>query len=192
MILKEQTGGSALSVQNQQSISSSAGNQYVTFWIGAEEYGIDIMLVQEIIRYHQPTRVFNSNPVISGVINFRGKVIPVINMHRKFNLHSTQEYDEFTVIIVIEVNNKTMGMVVDRVSDIMSFQAENIQVVDKEFADDIRSEHLKGMAKSAERIILLLDPERVLSFEEIKQVKEITTKHTEAAELLNDLPDGLK
>jgi len=185
--LKEQAGDSALSVQNQHSIGFSAENQYVTFWIGAEEYGIDIMLVQEIIRYHQPTRVFNSNPVISGVINFRGKVIPVINMHHKFNLHSTQEYDEFTVIIVIEVNNKTMGMIVDRVSDIMSFQAENIQVVDREFADDIRSEHLKGMAKSADRIILLLDPERVLSFAELKQVREITAKHAAAGEALENL-----
>lgn len=187
MVLKEQTGGSALSVQNQQFLSFSAENQYVTFWIGTEEYGIDIMLVQEIIRYHQPTRVFNSNPVISGVINFRGKVIPVINMHDKFNLHTEQKYDEFTVIIVIEVNGKTMGMVVDRVSDIMSFQAENIQVVDREFADDIRSEHLKGMAKKADRIILLLDPERVLTFEEFKQIKEITAKQDEIGEALESL-----
>lgn len=177
MILKEQAGGSALSVQNQQTTGFSTENQYVTFWIGSEEYGIDIMLVQEIIRYKKPTRVFNSNPVISGVINFRGKVIPVIDMHRKFNLLAGQKYDEFTVIIVIEVHKKTMGMIVDRVSDIMSFQAENIQLVDKEFADDIRSEHLKGMAKSAERIILLLDPERVLSFEELKQAQEIAAKH---------------
>ncbi|MGI6307906.1 MAG: chemotaxis protein CheW [Dethiobacteria bacterium] len=185
MVLKEQTGDSALGVQDWQS-KSSTENQYVTFWIGTEEYGIDIMLVQEIIRYKKPTRVFNSNPVISGVINFRGKVIPVIDMHRKFDLQSGQKYDEFTVIIVIEVNKKTMGMIVDRVSDIMSFHAENIQLVDREFADDIRSEHLKGMAKSAERIILLLDPERVLSFEELKQVKEIAAKHDGVKEALEN------
>ena len=179
MILKEQTGDSILGVQNRQATSFSTENQYVTFWIGEEEYGIDIMLVQEIIRYKKPTRVFNANPVISGVINFRGKVIPVIDMHRKFSLLSAQKYDEFTVIIVIEVQGKTMGMIVDRVSDIMSFHADSIQFVDKEFADDIRSEHLKGMGKSDERIILLLDPERVLSFEELEQVEKIAAKHGE-------------
>ena len=177
MTLKEQADDSVLNIQNQQVTALSTENQYVTFWIGEEEYGIDIMLVQEIIRYKKPTRVFNANPVISGVINFRGKVIPVLDMHRKFNLLTAQKYDEFTVIIIIEVQNKTMGMVVDRVSDIMSFQAENIQLVDKEFADDIRSEHLKGMGKSEERIILLLDPERVLSFEELEQVEKIAAKH---------------
>ncbi len=177
MSLQEQTGIGALSIQTQQSTGTSTENQFVTFQIGEEEYGIDIMLVQEIIRYKKPTRVFNTNPVIKGVINFRGIVIPVIDMHRKFNLLSEQKYDEFTVIIVIEVQGKTMAMIVDRVSDIMSFQAEDIQLVDKEFADDIRSEHLKGMAKSEERIILLLDPERVLSFEELEQAEEIVAAH---------------
>lgn len=182
----EKSRDSALNMQNRQTIGFSSENQYVTFRIGSEEYGIDIMLVQEIIRYKKPTRVFNSNPVISGVINFRGKVIPVIDMHRKFNLLSEQKHDEFTVIIVIEVRQKTMGMIVDRVSDIMSFQSKDIQLVDQEFADDIRSEHLQGMAKSDDRIILLLDPDRVLSFEELKQAQEITaTAGTEREDMVS-------
>ena len=172
MAQEELARDEALNILDQQLVNTSTDNQFVTFKIGDEEYGIDIMLVQEIIRYDKPTTVFNSNPVIRGVINFRGKVIPIIDMHRKFNLPEA-DYDEFTVIIIIEVNEKTMGMIVDRVSDIVSFNPEDIQVVDREFAEDIKTEHLKGMAKTGERIVMLLDPNRVLTFEEFKQAQEV-------------------
>ncbi|OEH85941.1 chemotaxis protein CheW [Desulfuribacillus stibiiarsenatis] len=141
--------------------------------MGQEEYGIDIMLVQEIIRYERPTKVFNANPSIKGVMNFRGNVIPIIDMRKKFNLPKS-EYDEHTVVIVIEVNQKTLGMIVDRVSDIISFPVKDIQYVDREFAEDMMTEHLKGMAKTGKRIIMLLDPLRVMSFEEYKQLKEVS------------------
>ncbi len=176
-----QEGSSALNAINEQLGSNTTDDQYITFRIGEEEYGIDIMLVQEIIRYSKSTRVFNANPVIKGVINFRGKVIPIIDMHRKFNLPE-QEYDDFTVVIIIEVEQKTMGMIVDRVSDIMSFKEENVQLVDREFAADIKTEHLKGMGKSGERIVLLLDPKRVLSFEEMKQLQEMSDEGFETGE----------
>ncbi len=173
------TEDNALNILNQQLTSISAENQYVTFEIGDETYGIDIMLVQEIIRYQEPTKVFNANPVIKGLINFRGQVIPIIDMHEKFNIPEI-EYDKFTVVIVFEVKNKTMGMIVDRVSDIMSFTKDDIQVVDKEFADDIKTEHLKGIAKNEKDIVLLLDSERVLSFEELKEVEEVKEDEVEA------------
>ena len=172
------TEDNALNILNQQLTSISAENQYVTFEIGDETYGIDIMLVQEIIRYQEPTKVFNANPVIKGLINFRGQVIPIIDMHKKFNIPEI-EYDKFTVVIVFEVKNKTMGMIVDRVSDIMSFTKDDIQVVDKEFADDIKTEHLKGIAKNEEDIVLLLESERVLSFEELQEVEEVKESEVE-------------
>ena len=171
----EQVRNETLNMMTNDLANASTDNQYVTFSIGEEEYGIDIMLVQEIIRYNKPTSVFNSNPAIKGVTNFRGKVIPVINMHSKFNLPE-QDYDEYTVVIVIEVNGKTMGMIVDRVSDIMSFKHEDIQVVDQEFAEDIKTEHLKGMAKSEDRIIMLLDQDRIMSNEEFKDFKQSKEK----------------
>lgn len=176
---------STLNILNQQLANLSTDNQYVTFRIGDEEYGIDIMLVQEIIRYNKPTRVFNTNPVIRGVTNFRGKIIPVIDMRRKFHLPE-QEYDEYTVVVIIEVNNKTMGMIVDRVSDIMSFKQEEIQLVDREFAEDIRAEHLRALAKAGQRIVMLLDPARILSFEEIQAVQDINSR---LAETSGDLED---
>ncbi len=164
-----QRADGTLNILNKQLVSTSTENQYVTFKIGAEEYGVDIMLVQEIIRYRQPTTVYNSDPVIRGVTNFRGRVIPFIDTHRKFNLPEA-EYDEFTVVIVIELAGKTMGMIVDRVSDIMSFNPEDIQLVDSEFARHIQTEHLKGMAKSEDRIIMLLDPRRLISVDELADI----------------------
>ncbi|WP_218070367.1 chemotaxis protein CheW [Desulfuribacillus alkaliarsenatis] len=153
---------------------SNQVSQFVTFQIGDEEYGIDIMLVQEIIRYQKLTKVFNANPAIKGVMNFRGNVIPIIDMRKKFKLPEI-EYDDYTVVIIIEINKKTMGMIVDRVSDILSFDAEEIQVVDREFVEDVMTEHLKAMAKKDNRIIMLLDSNRVMSFEEYAKVKQSYT-----------------
>lgn len=170
---EQKVGTSGMNMLDQHTNNATNENQYVTFKIGEEEYGIDIMLVQEIIRYHKPTTVFNANPVIRGVTNFRGKVIPILDMHRKFNLPEV-EYDEFTVVVVIEVNGKTMGMIVDRVSDIMSFNSEDIQVVDQDFSEDIKTEHLKAMAKSEGRIIMLLDPDKLISLEEMKRVNQMS------------------
>lgn len=142
-------------------MQKSISTQYVTFQIGDEEYGIDIMLVQEIIRYQKLTKVFNANPSIKGVMNFRGNVIPIIDMRHKFNLPEI-DYDEYTVVIVIEVNKKTMGMIVDRVSDIVNFQSNEIQETDREFVEDVMTDHLQAMAKHENRIIMLLDPEKIM------------------------------
>jgi len=152
-------------------MSKAVNTQFVTFQIGDEEYGIDIMLVQEIIRYQKLTKVFNANPAIRGVMNFRGNVIPIIDMRRKFNLPEI-EYDDYTVVIVIEIDNKTMGMIVDRVSDILSFDMVQIQMIDRQFEEDIMIEHLQALAKQDDRIIMLLDPSRVMSFEEYRKIKE--------------------
>ncbi len=170
---KQKPRDEALNILDQQLVNTSTENQYVTFRIGDEEYGIDIMLVQEIIRYNKPTTVFNVDPVVKGVINFRGKVIPIVDMHRKFNLEEV-DYDEFTVVIIIEVSKKTMGMIVDRVSDIVSFNPEDIQLVDREFAEDIKTEHLKGMAKTGNRIVMLMDPYRILAFNELDSVSDMS------------------
>ncbi len=169
---QEQVGNSALDAGNfhQQMNTLTTENQYVTFQIEEEEYGIDIMLVQEITRYNKPTRVYNSNPSVKGVVNFRGKVIPILDMRHKFNIPE-QEYDQFTVVIIVENKGKTMGMIVDRVSDIMSFNPEDIQTMDQEFADDIKAEHVKAMAKAGEKIVMLLDPDRLMTFDEIKQAQ---------------------
>lgn len=140
--------------------------QFVTFQIGAECYGIDIMVVQEITRYRPPTKVFNANPTITGVVNFRGKVIPIIDMHRKFKLPDG-EYDQFTVVIVVEVNGKTMGIIVDRVLDILSVGHDQLQVVENEFQEDMKTEYLESLVNQGDDLIMILAPEKLLLFEEI-------------------------
>lgn len=162
---------STLNVLNQQLIDTNAENQYMTFQISGEEYGIEIVLVQEIIRYTRPTKVFNADPVVDGVSNFRGQVIPLINMHRKFKMDEV-EYNPYTVVIVIRDKERTMGMIVDQVSDISSFKDDDIQKMDEEFADDIKAAHIKGIARVDDRVVMLLDPSRLLSFGEGKLMEE--------------------
>lgn len=163
---------------NQQLTNYSAENQYVSFNLDDEEYGIDVLLVQEIIRYQKPTKVPNGNRIIQGVINFRGKVIPLIDMRAKFGLLG-KEYDIFTVIIVLEIKGKTVGMIVDRVSDIVSFSLDNIQEADEEFINDLKAEYLKGMGKLDKRLVMLLEPDKILSFDEFKQVQQITVSEAQ-------------
>lgn len=163
---------SAMDILNQQLTNFTADNQYVSFNLDEEEYGIDVLLVQEIIRYHKPTKIPNSSQVVQGVINFRGKVIPLIDMRAKFRLE-TREYDNFTVIIILEIKSKIVGLIVDRVYDIVSLSENNIQTADDEFIKDVQAEYLKGMGKLGERLILLLEPDKILSFEEYKQIQQM-------------------
>lgn len=163
---------SAINILNQQLTSFNADNQYVSFNLDEEEYGIDVLLVQEIIRYQKPTKVPNGNRIVQGVINFRGKVIPLVDMRAKFGL-SVREYDIFTVIIILEIKGKTLGLIVDRVYDIVSIPQENIQFADEDFMNDLKARFLKGMGKVQDRLILLLEPNEVLSFEEFKQVQQL-------------------
>lgn len=162
-----------MNILNQQLTSFVADNQYVSFNLDEEEYGIEVLLVQEIIRYQRPTKVPNANRVVQGVINFRGKVIPLVDMRAKFGL-LTREYDNFTVIIVLEIKSKTVGLIVDRVYDIVSLSENDIQAADEDFINDLKAEYLKGMGKLGDRLVLLLDPDRVLSFEEYKQVQQMS------------------
>lgn len=161
-----------MSILNQQLTSYETDNQYVSFYLDEEEYGIEVLLVQEIIRYHKPTKVPNSNMVIQGVINFRGKIIPLVDMRAKFGLQ-TKDYDNFTVIIVMEIKGKTVGLIVDMVYDIISLPEGSIQNADADFIQDLKAEYLKGMGKIGDRLILLLEPDKVLSFEEFKQVQQV-------------------
>ncbi|OEF96586.1 chemotaxis protein CheW [Desulfuribacillus alkaliarsenatis] len=149
----------------------TTATQFVTFQIGDEEYGVSIMLVQEIIRHQKLTKVFNANHAIRGVINFRGNVIPVVDMRRKFQLEEI-DYDNHTVVIVLEVNKKTMGIIVERVSDIVNFTEDILQDIDQEFAGDVMTSHIRAMAKYDNRIIMLLDPDKIMSFEEYNKIKK--------------------
>ncbi|AZO93270.1 chemotaxis protein CheW [Halocella sp. SP3-1] len=160
-----------MDILNQQLTNISAENQFLTFIVENEEYGVDVLSVQEIIRYKKPTVIPNTPESVRGVINFRGEVIPIIDLRRKFGF-GDKEYNNFTVIIIIEVINKIFGMIVDQVSDILSFSKGDIQET-LDFSSDINTDFISGMAKLDERLIILIKFEKLLSFNEYSVLKEI-------------------
>ena len=118
---------------------SAKPKEYLTFRLGHEEYGIDILKVQEIRGYEEPTHIANSPPYIKGVVNLRGNIVPIVDMRMRFGCDST-EYNNFTVSIILNVKDRIVGIVVDGVSDVMELPSEAIKptpemsaVVDAQF-----------------------------------------------------------
>lgn len=155
-----------LNIQNQQEADNETNDQFLSFYLDEEEYAVEILLVQEIVRNFKPSKVPNANNIIQGMVNFRGKVIPLMDIRAKLGL-PTRENDNLTVSIVVESKGKNIGMTVDQVYDIVSLSEKNIQAVDDNI-HDLKAEHLKGMGKTGDRLILLLDLNKVLSFEDAK------------------------
>ena len=147
-------------------------NQYVSFLLGEEEYGVDIAKVHEIIRFPEITRVPRMPEFIDGVINLRGKVIPVMNLRKKFALPD-KEYDRKQRIIVIEIDQKTTGMIVDGVSEVLDIEAKQIDPAPA-MGTDVNTDFIKGMAKLGdERLMILLNIENILTSEEIVQLQTV-------------------
>lgn len=158
------------SILNQQLTKTTEGQQFVTFSIDDEEFGVEILKVQEIIGYTKPTHVPNAPEFISGVINLRGVIIPIVDLRKKFSMEE-KAYDKFTVIVVIEVASKIMGIVVDAVSDVLSLAEQDIQ--DAPDFSKFKSEFLKGMGKVGEKLVILLDIDRLLTTDEHIIINEI-------------------
>jgi len=159
-------------ILNQQLTKISAENQFLTFKVADEEYGVDVLKVQEIIRYREPTKMPNAPDIVKGVINFRGEVIPMVDLRKKFNLELI-DYDDFTVVIILEVKSKIVGIIVDMVSDMLSFNDEDIQT-NLEFGSHVDMRFIKGMARLEDRLIILLYLDKLLSFEEYKAISSVS------------------
>ena len=142
------------------------GRQFVTFILEDEEYGVDIVQVQEIIGYKKPTLLPNVASFIKGVINLRGNVIPVVDVREKFRM-SAREVDASTVVMIIEVEGKTMGMIVDGVSDVVMLDDKDIQPT-PQFTSKINTEFIRGMGRKNKKFIILLDIDQVLSERELE------------------------
>ncbi|MBF0328277.1 MAG: chemotaxis protein CheW [Nitrospirae bacterium] len=134
--------------------------QLVTFNLDNEEYAVDILKVQEINRMTEITRVPNSPAYVEGVVNLRGKVIPVINIRTKFSLEA-KEPDSRSRIMIMDIEGITMGVVVDSVSEVLRIPG-NIVEPTPPLASNISAEFMKGIAKLADRLIILLDLDRML------------------------------
>nr|WP_029895228.1 chemotaxis protein CheW [Desulfohalovibrio reitneri] len=138
--------------------------QLVTFSIGDEEFGVDILKVQEIIRTMEITRVPKAPDFVEGVINLRGKVIPIIDLRRRFGM-ARRDHDKNTRIIVIDINNMIVGFVVDSVSEVLRISSSTVEPPPPVVAG-VESEYIKSVGKLEDRLLIMLDLDRLLSGEE--------------------------
>lgn len=136
------------------------GSQYLTFALGDEEYGVQILKVQEIRGYSAITPIPNTPPWIKGVMNLRGTIVPVVDLRAKLGM-AAAEYSAFTVIIVVTVGRKVMGVVVDAVSDVLNIPRPDIQAT-PDFGGAVDARFIDGMAKAGDKLVVLLDIETVL------------------------------
>jgi len=142
-------------------LASGVAQEYLTFILGEEEYGIDILRVQEIRGYDAVTQIANAPAFIKGVINLRGTIVPIVDMRIKFNL-SDATYDAFTVVIILNVMNRTVGIVVDGVSDVVALETGDIKPP-PEFGSTFDTQFLTGLGVKAERMLIMVDIEKLLS-----------------------------
>jgi purine-binding chemotaxis protein CheW len=140
---------------------NSAISEFLAFKLGQEEYGIDILRVQEIRSYEPPTRMANAPDFIKGVINLRGVIVPIIDLRLKFHL-AQANYDSFTVVIVLNIGQQVVGVVVDGVSDVITLSPEQMRPV-PEFSADVDSNHVLAIGSIEDRMLILLDIEKLMT-----------------------------
>jgi len=146
----------------RQAAARPAGGEYLTLRLGGEEYGIDILRVQEIRSYEPPTRIANVPPYLKGVVNLRGVIVPIVDLRVRLGCDSA-EYNSFTVVIVLNVKGRVVGAVVDSVSDVMELQAEAIRPAPAMVTSGRDNACLTGIASVGERMLILMDIEALMS-----------------------------
>ncbi|ATZ11834.1 chemotaxis protein CheW [Erwinia amylovora] len=143
----------------------TVGQEFLVFTLGEEEYGIDILKVQEIRGYDQVTRIANTPAFIKGVTNLRGVIVPIIDLRIKF-AQPDVEYNDNTVVIVLNLEQRVVGIVVDGVSDVLSLTQDQIRP-SPEFAVTMSTEYLTGLGALGERMLILVDIEKLLGSEDM-------------------------
>jgi len=136
-------------------ISNMVSSQFVTFTLGSEEYGVEVMKVKEILGYQGITEVPNMPAFVQGVINLRGLVVPVIDVRLKLGMEK-RNYDGYSVVFVLEIDDGTIGIIVDAVSDVISLTAEEMQAT-PDFTSNINTKIISGMGRKNDKLIILLD-----------------------------------
>lgn len=152
----------AETMTSQENVATTASDelQLVSFNIGTEEFGVDILKVQEINRMVDITKVPQAPHYVEGVINLRGKVIPIVDLRKRFNLE-LKEYDKNTRIVVVDIGGNIMGMIVDSVSEVLRLPSNTIEPP-PEIVTGINSEYIKGVAKLDDRLLIFLDLSKVI------------------------------
>ena len=143
--------------------------EFLTFTLGSEEYAIDILKVQEIRGYEAVTRIANTPDFIKGVINLRGVIVPIVDMRIKFALGEVV-YNDFTVVFILNIGRRVIGIVVDGVSDVVTMSEEEIRPAPELGAFD--TQYLMGLATVEERMLILVDIERLMSSADMALIEQ--------------------
>ena len=152
------------------SIAQANQRELLTFTIGAEEYCIDILKVQEIRGYDSVTRIANTPEYIKGVLNLRGNIVPIIDLRLKLGL-GDPTYNDTTVVIILNIGEKVIGTVVDGVSDVITLDAATIRPA-PEFGASLDTRYVLGLAPHEERMLILVDIEKLISGREMSALSE--------------------
>ncbi len=145
--------------------------QLVVFILGKEEYGVDIMQVKEIVTYKEPVKVPNTPLFIEGIINLRGEIIPIVNLKKRFNIPGEDIGDQ-TRIIVINIESKKVGFVVDDASEVITINKENIEPA-PDIVAGIDRKYITGIGKVEERILIILDLDKLFNEKEQEALEAI-------------------
>ncbi|MBU0752724.1 MAG: chemotaxis protein CheW [Gammaproteobacteria bacterium] len=164
-------------VQNNARATAGADDgataqEYLTFTLGPEEYAIDILKVQEIRGYEPPTTIANAPSFLKGVINLRGTIVPIVDMRIKFGV-GTADYTPFTVVIILNVGGRVVGIVVDSVSDVTTLRSDQIRPP-PEFAATVDTRYINGLGTLGERMLIVADIERLMLSSEMALMDEAT------------------
>jgi purine-binding chemotaxis protein CheW len=162
----QSSGRSGAAQPARQALPDSG--QYLTLRLGSEEYAIDILRVQEIRSYEEPTRMVNAPPFIKGVVNLRGVIVPIVDLRMKLNL-SKVEYNEFTVVIILNVRGTVIGAVVDSVSDVVTLSSGDIKAA-PQFETALDSRFISGLANVGDRMLIVMNMEALMSNAEMGMV----------------------
>lgn len=149
--------------------AADGSNQFLTFTLDNEEYGIEILKVQEIKGFSKITPIPNAPPFVKGVVNLRGSVVPIVDLRSRFSM-LPRDYDQFTVIIVVNLGTKVVGLVVDTVSDVLTIPAGQVAET-PELAGGVDASCVTGMGKVNEKLVMLLDIARLVGGEALPEAE---------------------
>lgn len=161
----------AASGSDDKSGRDIAGHEFLAFTLGKEEYGIDILKVQEIRGYETVTRIANAPEFIKGVVNLRGIIVPIVDMRIKFNL-GDPTYDQFTVVIILNIGGRVVGMVVDSVSDVITLSPEQVKPA-PEMGTALNTDYLIGLGTIDQRMLILVDIDKLMSSAEMGLIEKM-------------------
>jgi purine-binding chemotaxis protein CheW len=155
----------------ENSQQNQGTNEVLAFRLGSEEYGIDILKVQEIRGYDTVTKIANAPDFLKGVVNLRGLIVPIVDMRIKFNF-GTPTYDQFTVVIILNIGHRVIGMVVDSVSDVITLAPEQVKPA-PEMSATLNTDYLRGLGIIDGRMVILVDIDQLMSSGEMGLIEKM-------------------